>query len=189
MADEAAANAAPAVEWWLARAAGASVSQAVALAAWGASALLAGAMATRATDGGQPLASFDEVADAASSVAPYPYLLARQAGLSHSEALVAARADVPSVEAAIARFAKEEVLEALASGVAPEDYVTLRHVTTHTEALEAGSLGVGPADYVLAAGAGASHAEIVEAVRSGSNLWDYARRRNLGLSARSGQPA
>lgn len=190
MAEEAAAHSAPASEWWLARAAGATVEQASTLAAWGAQALLAGALAAMAAiDKGSPLASFEEVAEAAGLVAPYAYLVARYAGLNHEEALVAARADISAVEAAISRFSKEEVLEALISGLLPEDYATLRHVATHAEALEAGSLGIASSEYVLAAGSGASHTEIVELVRSGSDLWSYARRRSLGLNARSGQPA
>lgn len=190
MAEEAAAHKAPASEWWLARAAGASVEQAAALAVWGPSALLAGALAAMsAADKGSPLASFEEVAEAASLVAPYAYLVARYAGLGHEEALVAARADITAVEAAISRFSKEEVIEALISGLLPEDYATLRHVASHAEALEAGSLGIASSEYVLAAGAGATHAEITELVRSGSDLWGYARRRSLGLNARSGQPA
>jgi len=190
MAEEAADHSAPATEWWLVRAAGASVEQAAALAARGPSALLAGALAAMAVvDKGSPLASFEEVAEAASSVAPYAYLVARYASLSHEEALVAARVDIISVEAAISRFSKEEVLDALINGLLPEDYATLRHVATHAEALEAGSLGIASSEYVLAAGAGATHAEITQLVSSGSDLWNYARRRSLGLSARSGQSA
>lgn len=190
MAEEARAHTAPVIEWWLVRTAGASVEQAVALAAWGPSALLAGALAAMsAADRGAPLASFEEVAEAAALVPPYAYLVARYAGLDHEESLVAARADVASVEAAIERFSREEVLGALTSGLLPEDYATLRRVATHEEALEAGSLGVTTAEYVLAVGAGASHAEIIEVVRSGADLWGYARRRSLGFQSRSGQPA
>jgi|GEM_PF-2867478 len=189
MAEEAAEHSAPAQEWWLARTAGASSEQAAALAACGPSALLAGALAAMSAADGVPLASFEEVADAAFSVAPYAYLVARYAGLGHEEAKLAARADVAAVEAAISRFSKEEVLEALLNGLLPEDYAALRHVATHAEALEAGSLGIASSEYVLAAGAGATHAEITDLVRSGSDLWSYARRKSLGLDSRSGQPA
>ena len=183
LAEEAAGHGAPAVEWWLARSAGADIGQASALAASGPSALLAVAIAAGAGPDGHRLASVDEIVEAAGRAAPYAYLTARGIGLGHEEAMTAAWADVASVEAAMGRFSKADVLAALAAAIPPWDYATYRRTATHEEALEAYSMGARASDYALASGAGATHAEIVAAVRSGSDLWDYTRRKNLGLGS------
>lgn len=176
VAVEAASHGAPATEWWAARCAGADVAQAVALSACGSRALLAGAIAAPVG-----LATFDEIASAAKISDPYIYLVTRETGLSHEEAVVAMRTGAAVLEALLAKFDKADVVEALASGIAPADYATLRRVSSHHDAISAHTMGIRPADYALARQTGASHQEVVEAVQSGTNLWDFTRRRNLGL--------
>lgn len=184
---EALAHGASPAAWFLVKLSGASVEQAALLAAHGQATLLIGALAQMAAvDKDHALASFEEVADAANEVRPDAYIVARYAGLDHEEALLAARVDIVSLEAAVSRFPKDEVIEALVGGLLPEDYATFRRFASHSEAIEANAARITSSDYALAAGAGAAHQEIIAAVKAGSNLWDYARRRNLGLGA---QPA
>jgi len=176
MAEEASLAKAPAVAWWLARSAGASPEQAQALAQWGERALLAAAIGLHLG-----LATCEDLAEAARLVDPLSYLLSREDGFNHDESILAAGSDLNAVGALVQRFGRATALEALKAGVAPADYAAYRRFVGHDQALEAHRSGVRAADYVLAASSGASHAEVLDAVAKGVDLWGYARKRNLGL--------
>lgn len=185
MAAEARERGAPAISWWLARSAGINLDTASRLAAVGEEALLASVIAVR-----QKLATAEEVAEASARTASFAYLLARSSQLSHSEALRVSdvQVDIRLIEAVVAKFGSQDALSALDAGIKPEDYALYRRVASHAQAMEAASLGISAHDYVLAAGAGAAHDEIVETVRSGLDLWDYARRKTLGLTVSTTPP-
>jgi hypothetical protein len=121
MADEARSHGADVVAWWLVRSGGATVEQAAVLAGLGPAALVAAAVAERAS-----LATCDEVARAALGVSAYAYLAARELGLDHDGAQLVAGSDLGAFEMAAERFGQAEVLGALAEGLGPADYAALR---------------------------------------------------------------